>query len=208
MKIVLLANVKNVGRIGDLADVADGYARNHLIPRNLASLASPSIMRSVEFQRKLERNREIQKQIEAEVIARALQGATLVIPAAVGAENRIHGQITNQQIADAILEQLDLEIDRHKIEIHQPIRTLGITVLPVRITRGLEASISVEIIDAEEYAAAQAAQAAEAEAAAKAEAEAKAAAEAEAEAEQAGAGEQDGGEEGGREEEFPDNAEL
>jgi large subunit ribosomal protein L9 len=205
MKIVLLANVKNVGRIGDLADVADGYARNHLIPRNLASLASPSIMRSVEFQRKLERNREIQKQIEAEVIARALQGATVVIPAAVGAENRIHGQITNQQIADAILEQLDLEIDRHKIEIDQPIRTLGITVLPVRITRGLEASISVEIIDAEEYAAAQAA---EAEAAAKAEAEAKAAAEAEAEAEQAGSGEQDGGEEGGREEEFPDNAEL
>ena len=205
MQVVLLANVKNVGRIGDLADVADGYARNHLIPQNLASLASPSIMRSVEFQRKLERNREIQEQIEAEVIARGLQGATVVIPAAVGAENRIHGQITNQQIADAILEQLDLEIDRHKIEIDQPIRTLGITMLPVRITRGLEASISVEIIDAEEYAAAQAA---EAEAAAKAEAEAKAAAEAEAEAEEAGDGGQEGGEEGDREEELPDTAEL
>ncbi len=203
MKVVLLANVKNVGRIGDLAEVADGYARNHLIPRNLASLASPSIMRSVEFQRKLERNREIQEQIETEVIARGLQGAIVVIPAAVGAENRIHGQITNQQIADAILEQLDLEIDRHKIEIDQPIRTLGITVLPVRITRGLEASISVEIIDAEEYAAAQAA---EAEAAAKAEAEAKAAAEAE--AEEAGDGDQEVGEEGDREEELPDTAEL
>jgi large subunit ribosomal protein L9 len=205
MKVVLLANVKNVGRIGDLADVADGYARNHLIPRNLASLASPSIMRSVEFQRKLERNHEIQEQIEAEVIARGLQGATVVIPAAVGAQNRIHGQITNQQIADAILKQLDLEIDRHKIEIDQPIRTLGITVLPVRITRGLEASISVEIIDAEEYAAAQAAEA-EAEAAAKAEEEAKAAAEAE--AEEAGDGEQEAGEEGDREEELPDTAEL
>ena len=205
MKVVLLAHVKNVGRIGDLADVADGYARNHLIPRNLASLASPSIMRSVEFQRKLERNHEIQEQIEAEVIARGLQGATVVIPAAVGAQNRIHGQITNQQIADAILKQLDLEIDRHKIEIDQPIRTLGITVLPVRITRGLEASISVEIIDAEEYAAAQAAEA-EAEAAAKAEEEAKAAAEAE--AEEAGDGEQEAGEEGDREEELPDTAEL
>lgn len=201
MQVVLLANVKNVGRIGDLADVADGYARNHLIPQNLASLASPSIMRSVEFQRKLERNREIQEQIEAEVIARGLQGATVVIPAAVGAENRIHGQITNQQIADAILEQLDLEIDRHKIEIDQPIRTLGITMLPVRITRGLEASISVEIIDAEEYAAAQAA---EAEAAAKAEAKAAA----EAEAEEAGDGGQQDGEEGDREEELPDTAEL
>lgn len=207
MKIVLLANVKNVGRIGDLADVADGYARNHLIPRNLASLASPSIMRSVEFQRKLERNREIQDQIEAEVIARGLQGATVVIPAAVGAENRIHGQITNQQIADAILEQLDLEVDRHKIEIDQPIRTLGITVLPIRITRGLEASISVEIIDAEEYAAAQAAEA-EAAAKAEAEAEAKAAAEAEAEAGGEGGGDQEMGEEGDREEELPDTAEL
>jgi large subunit ribosomal protein L9 len=179
MKVVLLANVKNVGRIGDLAEVADGYARNFLIPKSLASLASPRIMRSVEFQKKLGRNREIQDQIEAEVLARGLQGAVVVIPAAVGGDNRIHGQITNQQIADAILEQLELEIDRHKIEIDQPLRNLGMTMLPVRITRGLEASITVDIVDAEEYAAAQAA---EAEAAA-AEAErlaAEAAAEAEA----------------------------
>jgi len=187
MKVVLLANVKNVGRIGDLAEVADGYARNFLIPQSLASLASPSIMRSVEFQQNLERNREIQEQIEAEVLARGLQGAVVVIPAAVGVENRIHGQITNQQIADAILEQLELEIDRHKIEIDQPLRNLGLTVLPVRITRGLEASITVDIVDAEEYAAAQAAAAAEAAAEAEAlaaaeaaEAEAEAAAEAEA----------------------------
>ena len=160
MKVVLLANVKNVGRIGDLAEVADGYARNFLIPQSLASLASPSIMRSVEFQQKLERNREIQEQIEAEVLARGLQGAVVVIPAAVGGDNRIHGQITNQQIADAILEQLELEIDRHKIEIDQPLRNLGMVVLPVRITRGLEASITVDVVDAEEYAAAQAAEAA------------------------------------------------
>ena len=156
MKVVLLANVKNVGRIGDLAEVADGFARNFLIPRSLASLASPKIMRSVEFQKKLERNREIQEQIEAEVLAGGLQGAVVVIPAAVGGDNRIHGQITNQQIADAILEQLELKIDRHKIEIDQPLRNLGMTMLPVRITRGLEASITVDIVDAEEYAAAQA----------------------------------------------------
>ena len=102
MKVVLLANVKNVGRIGDLAEVADGYARNFLIPQSLASPASLKIMRSVEFQKKLERNREIQEQIEAEVLAGGLQGAVVVIPAAVGGDNRIHGQITNQQIADAI----------------------------------------------------------------------------------------------------------
>ena len=206
MKIVLLANVKNVGRIGDLADVADGYARNYLIPQNLASLASPSIMRSVEFRSKLDRAQEIQDQIDADIIARGLQGATVVIPAAVGAENRIHGQITNQQISDAIKEQLGLEIDRHKIEIDQPIRSLGITMLPVRITRGLEASLSIEIVDAEEYAAAQAAAEAEAEA------EAKAAAEAEAEAAAAAAGEngddRDVAEEGDREEELADTADL
>ena len=165
MKIVLLANVKNVGRIGDLADVADGYARNYLIPQSLASLASPSIIDSVEFKHKLEHNREVQEQLDAEVLARGLQGAMVVVPAAVGAENRIHGQVTNQQIADAIKEQLDLEVDRHKIEIEQPIRTLGITMLPVRIARGLEASISVEIVDAEEFAAEQAEAAAQAEAA-------------------------------------------
>ena len=208
MKVVLLANVNKVGRIGDLAEVADGFARNYLIPQNLASLASPSIMRSVEFQHKLERNREKQAQIEAEVLARELQGATVVIPAAVGAENRIHGQITNQQISDAIKEQLGLELERHKIEIDQPLRALGMVVLPVRITRGLEASISVEIVDAEEYAAAQAA--------AKAEAEAKAAAEAELaeqgaddrELAEQGADDQEPGDRGGSEEASADTAEL
>jgi len=147
MKVVLLEDVKNVGRIGDLAEVKAGYGRNFLIPHGLAELASPKIVRSLEFQNQLERKRTLRDRKEAEALAQGLQGATVTIVATVGANNRIHGQITNQQIAEAIEAQLGLKVDRHKIEVDQPIRSLGIVTVPVRITKGLEASITVEIAE-------------------------------------------------------------
>ena len=147
MKVVLLQDVKNIGRIGDIAEVSDGYARNFLMPRGMAELASRKTVNSVDFQKRIERNREMRDRLEAEALAQGLQGATVTIFATVGDQNRIHGQITNQQVADAIEEQLGLAVDRHKIEIEQPVRTLGLFMLPVRISRGLEASINLEVAE-------------------------------------------------------------
>ena len=70
-----------------------------------------------------------------------------MIGARVGARNRLHGEVTNQDVADAIREEIGVEIDRHKIEIERPIRSLGMFMLPVRIAKGLEASITVEILE-------------------------------------------------------------
>lgn len=150
MKVVLTQDVKNIGRIGDVAEVPAGYARNFLLPRKLAELASPATIRSADFQKRLEKNRDTRDQIEAEALARALQGATVTIPAKVGAQNRIHGQITNQNVAEAIKAQFGLDVDRHKIEIDQPIRSLGIFTVPIRISRGFEASITVEVLEESE----------------------------------------------------------
>lgn len=175
MKIVLLQDVKNVGRIGEIIEVPDGYGRNFLIPKGMADLATRSVMRSVEFKNRIDKNTEIRDRHEAEKLAQGLQGATLTIGAQVGAKNRIHGEVTNQDVAQAVFDQLGIEIDRHKIEIERPIRSLGIFMLPVRITKGLEASITIEILEESELAARE-------KAAEEAEAAERAAAEAEAEA--------------------------
>ena len=153
MKVVLLQDVTNVGRIGEIVEVPNGYGRNFLIPKGMADLATRSVMRSVEFKNKIEKNTGIRDRHEAEKIAQGLQGATLTIGAQVGVKNRIHGEVTNQDVAQAVFDQLGIEIDRHKIEIERPIRSLGIFMLPVRISKGLEASITVEILEESELAA-------------------------------------------------------
>jgi large subunit ribosomal protein L9 len=118
-------------------------------------------MRSAEFQQKLKTNEERRDRVIAEGLAEVLQGATLTIGAQVGAQNRLHGEVTNQDVSQAIQDELGIEIDRHKIEIERPIRSLGIFMLPVRISKGLEASITVEILEESELAAREAAVAAE-----------------------------------------------
>ena len=155
MKVVLLADITNIGRIGEIANVADGYGRNFLIPNGMAELATRSTLRSAEFQQKLKTNEDRRDRIEGEQIAQTLQGATVTLGARVGSQNRLHGEITNQDVSHAIQEELGVEIDRHKIEIERPIRSLGIFMLPVRISKGLEASITVEIIEESELVARQ-----------------------------------------------------
>lgn len=155
MKVVLLADITNIGRIGEIANVADGYGRNFLIPNGMAELATRSTLRSAEFQQKLKTNEDRRDRIEGEQIAQTLQGATVTLGAQVGSQNRLHGEITNQDVAHAIQEELGVEIDRHKIDIERPIRSLGIFMLPVRISKGLEASVTVEIIEESELVARQ-----------------------------------------------------
>ncbi len=153
MKLILLEDVRNVGLIGEITEVPAGYGRNFLIPQGMAQLATQSVLRSAELQQQLKASQERRDRIEAEGQAQALQGVTLTIGARVGARNRLHGEVTNQDVADAIRDEIGVEIDRHKIEIERPIRSLGMFMLPVQIATGLEASITVEILEESELAA-------------------------------------------------------
>ncbi len=155
MKLILLEDITNVGQIGEIAEVPDGYGRNFLIPQGMAQLATRSVLRSAELRQQLKASEERRDRIEAEGLAHALQGTTLTIGARVGARNRLHGEVTNQDVSDAIMDEVGIEIDRHKIEIERPIRSLGMFMLPVRIAKGLEASITVEILEESELAARQ-----------------------------------------------------
>ena len=147
LKVVLLAEVPNVGKIGDVASVTAGYARNYLLPQGLAVTASEQRLSNARFKRELETRREQANRVQSYRTAGLIQGQTIVIAVTVGDQGRMHGQITNQDVARALAEQLGVEIDRHTIQIDSPIRSLGRYLLPIRISSGLEASVTLEVAE-------------------------------------------------------------
>ena len=147
LKVVLLEDVPKLGTIGDQRTVAAGYARNYLLPRGLAVTATSERLGDTQFQQELETRRLEATRREAERVAGLVHSATIVIAAKVGAQGRMHGQITSQDVALALEEQLGAEIDRHDIQIDSPIRSLGRYLLPIRIAVSVEASVTLEVIE-------------------------------------------------------------
>ncbi len=147
VRVVLIQDVPSLGQIGDVAAVAAGYARNYLLPKRLAVTATANRLDDAQFQRELDVRREQAARADAERIASALQGQTLIIAVTVGDQGRMHGQITNQDVATAVQEQLGVAIDRHIVQIDSPIRSLGRYLLPFRVATGVEASVTLEVTE-------------------------------------------------------------
>ena len=150
VKVVLIKDVPSLGEIGDVASVSAGYARNYLLPRSFAVTATAKRLDDTHFQQELTDRREAAARAEAEGIAAALQGQAITIAVVVGDQGRMHGQITNQDVAAAIHEQVGVEVDRHALQIDSPIRSLGRYLLPIRVAAGVEASITLEVTEYEE----------------------------------------------------------
>ena len=125
MKVVFLQDVPNVARAGDVKEVADGYGRNFLIPRKLATLATPASIRNAEAE--LKTRARIQEQSHAELLelASQLDGKEIAIEAQTGAKDRLYGSITAADIADSLQNTTGLVIDKRKIELAKSIRQLG-----------------------------------------------------------------------------------
>ncbi len=146
MKIVLREDVDNLGRKGDLLEVADGYARNYLVPRGLALKASKGIVKQAESMRRSREVREVRDRAAAEEIAAKLSGARVEIAARAGEGGKLFGSVTASDIADAVLAQSGLEIDRRKIDLDEPLKELGPAELTVRLHSGIDATIHVEVV--------------------------------------------------------------
>lgn len=145
MRVVLLKNVPNVGQAGEVKDVADGHARNFLIPRGFVEKATKGSERLWEEQKAaVTRRSETERQTAAETAAK-LSGSTVVVTARVGEQDRLYGSVTSQQIADAIQEQIGIEIDRHSLELDQAIRDLGTYTVSIKLGYAVEAALSVEV---------------------------------------------------------------
>ena len=147
MKVILLQDVEGLGKAGDLKDVANGYARNYLLPRQLAAGATPSLVanrkqRIAAEQRKLEKQSEQNRQQ-----AERLGQISLTFKARVGRGGRLYGSITSQDIAAGLRDAEGIVIDRRMIDLPEPIRTVGTFTVPVKLGQKLAPKITVNVVD-------------------------------------------------------------
>ena len=147
MRVILLQDVEGLGKAGDLKDVANGYARNFLLPRRLAAGATPALLANHQ-QRVAAEQRKLEKQVEQNrQQAERLSQISLTFKARVGRQGRLYGSITSQDIAAGLRESEGIAIDRRMIELPDPIRALGTYMVPVKLGQKLEPKITVNVVD-------------------------------------------------------------
>ncbi len=150
MEIILLQDVDNLGRAGEVCQVAAGYARNYLIPRQLATAATRGALKRLELQRQAQTRRRQRLEAEAREFAMGLEGLTLTFAVRTGEKNRVYGSITRGDIAEALGREIGQSVDRRKIELEEPIRELGAYAVPVKLLSNLTPSITVVVERGEE----------------------------------------------------------
>jgi len=134
-----------LGKIGDVVDVKDGYARNFLIPRQIAYLATEGNIKALEEEKKVVAKKEAANLDNARNLAAELEKISITIPVKVGEEEKIFGSVTTQMIADAIKGK-GFEIDKRKIEISEPIKALGIYTVNVKLHSDVNASVKTWVV--------------------------------------------------------------
>jgi large subunit ribosomal protein L9 len=145
VKIVLREDVDKLGDRGQVVNVAAGYARNFLFPKALAFAATPGNMRQIELRKKVWVVREAKETDDANKLAGRIAELRLVIAKKVGEHDALYGSVTSQEIAD-LLKAKGVEVDRRKIQLHDPIRSIGTFDVPIKIHRQVGASVSVQVV--------------------------------------------------------------
>jgi large subunit ribosomal protein L9 len=148
VKVILNQEVRGVGAPGDIVEVADGYGRNYLLPRNLARLATAGAVRQAEGIRSRRVAREIADLEQARTVAAHLESLRVVIPAKAGKEGRLFGSITTPQIVDAVARTGGTQIDRRRIHLDSAIKNVGTHRITVRLHPEVEATVNVEVVPA------------------------------------------------------------
>ena len=146
MRVVLRSAVAAVGKKGDILDVADGHARNYLIPRGFAMKATEGVVAQAASMRRSRDVKDAREREAAEAVARQLVPAVIRIPArAAGAEGRIFGSVTAPEVVRAVAEQTGIDLDRRRLRLDEPIRTLGTHEVPVKLHADVEFRVTVEV---------------------------------------------------------------
>jgi large subunit ribosomal protein L9 len=148
MRIILLSDVKPLGTIGSVVEVADGYARNFLLPRGLAAEASKGSLALLEQQRRAKARRDAEAVANAEALGKQLEGLLLNVPARAGGNGRLFGAVTNGDVAAAISRAIGVEIDRHKIEVPDNIKSLGSYPVEIKLGKNILAKTTVKVVAA------------------------------------------------------------
>jgi len=162
VQIILKEDVKDLGRPGELVTVAEGYARNYLLPRKLAVAATPGNMKDLQKRIAAARERDARERLDAESVMDRIRETRLTLTGrAAEGSTRLHGSITAENVAAALSQALGMPFDKRSVELKNPIRTLGTHQVGIKLLKGLTAPVTVEVVDAAaQAAAAQAAAAA------------------------------------------------
>jgi len=145
MKVVFLQDVPNVAHAGETKEVADGYARNFLLPKKLAAQADPKMMNVIESQVKARARQAAQTEAEMTELASQLDGKEITIKARVGENDRLYGSITTGDIIAELEKDYGIVVDKRKIELGDPIRELGSHEVPIRLTKDIVPKITVTV---------------------------------------------------------------
>jgi large subunit ribosomal protein L9 len=145
MKIVLRQDHDKLGKLGDVVDVKNGFARNYLIPRNIAFRATPQNLKKFENDRKQAELKQMQDQRDAQQLGDKLKDVSLTATVTVGEEDKVFGAVTSQHIAD-LLAAKGFEIDRRKIQLDEPLKALGVYEVAIKLHTDVETSIKVWVV--------------------------------------------------------------
>jgi large subunit ribosomal protein L9 len=148
MKVVLVKPVPELGGEGDLVEVADGYARNYLLPKRLAIKATEGSVRQAERVRRVREEADRRAREEADAVAQALAGTRVVIAARAGDEGKLFGSVGAGDVAEAIRKFTGIEVDRRTIELEAPIKDIGLHEVMVRPHRDVEIPLTLDVIPA------------------------------------------------------------
>lgn len=144
MRVVLRAEVRGIGKPGDVKDVADGYATNYLIPRGLAAPATAGALRALEQRKESAQTQADRDRAELAELAKRIEATPLSFALKAGARGKVFGSVTNRDLAEALAAK-GLEVDRAKIQLAEPLKTLGTHRVEVRLLPDLRAELVVEI---------------------------------------------------------------
>ncbi|WP_270166990.1 50S ribosomal protein L9 [Paenibacillus sp. SYP-B4298] len=147
MKVIFLQDVKGQGKKGEVKEVSEGYARNFLLPKGLIKLASDGNLKTLEVQNAAEQKRKEKEKEDAEKLAARLGELKVIVKTKAGEGGRLFGAITSKQVAEALASQAGIKIDKRKIELEEPIRSLGVTQVAVKLHHEVKAKLHVHTVE-------------------------------------------------------------
>lgn len=145
MQIILREDVPSLGKAGDLVKVANGYARNYLIPRMMAVEATPRNLKALEHEKLLIEHKKRRELKDSESLKEKIESISCTIGVKVGEDDKLFGSVTSMDIEEG-LKREGVEIDRRKIELEEPIRTLGVYTVPIKIAPETQAKLKVWVV--------------------------------------------------------------
>jgi large subunit ribosomal protein L9 len=145
MEVILREHVEHLGKRGDVVKVAEGYARNYLLPRKLALAVTANNKRQIEREKKLAETRDAEEKSQADAIAERLTQIDIEIRRRVGENDTLYGSVTSQDIAQALKDK-GFEVDKRKISLAEPLKAIGESIIPVKIHRDVTANLRVRVV--------------------------------------------------------------